>query len=70
VTGVLAADSASIGQALPVLAALSRYTANSTGSGPFVDAVVPTLLIPDTLIDACGVSSAFPSTNPEVGCRP
>jgi hypothetical protein len=53
-----------------VLAAFSRYAANTTGSGPFPDVSVPTLLIPDNLIDQCSRSGAFPSINPQVGCRP
>jgi hypothetical protein len=53
-----------------VLAAFSRYAANSTGSGAFADVSLPTLLIPDNLVEQCGSSSAFPSKNPLVGCRP
>ena len=58
------------GRGLPLLAAFSRYAANITGSGPFADASVPTLLIPDNLISQCCKPGAFPSPNPLVGCRP
>jgi phospholipid/cholesterol/gamma-HCH transport system substrate-binding protein len=70
VSAILAKDSNDFGQAIPVLAAFSRYAANSTGSGPFADVAVPTLLIPDNLATQCASSGAFPSSNPQVGCRP
>jgi len=70
VSAVLAKDSNDFGQAIPVLAAFSRYAANATGSGPFVDAAVPTLLIPDDVVAQCSAPGAFPSTKPQVGCRP
>jgi phospholipid/cholesterol/gamma-HCH transport system substrate-binding protein len=70
VSAVLAHESDNLGRALPVLAAFSRYTANSTGSGPFADAAVPTLLLPDNVFATCAKPGAYPSSNPEVGCRP
>jgi phospholipid/cholesterol/gamma-HCH transport system substrate-binding protein len=70
VSSVLAANANNLGQAIPVLAALAKYTANATGSGPFVDAVVPTLLIPDNVLEQCSAPGAFPSRNPQVGCHP
>ncbi len=70
VSAVLAKDSNDLGQAIPILAAFSRYAANSTGSGPFVDAADPTLLVPDNLLEQCSAAGAFPSTNAQVGCRP
>jgi phospholipid/cholesterol/gamma-HCH transport system substrate-binding protein len=70
VSAILAQDSNDIGQAIPVLAAFSRYAANATGNGPFADASIPTLLVPDNLFAQCAAKGAFPSTNPEVGCRP
>jgi phospholipid/cholesterol/gamma-HCH transport system substrate-binding protein len=70
VSAVLAKDSNDFSRSIPVLAAFSRYAANSTGSGPFADVSLPTLLIPDNLIAQCGSSGAFPSNNPQVGCRP
>ena len=70
VSAVLAKESTSFGNAIPVLAAFSRYAANTTGSGPFADVAVPTLLIPDNLIKQCSEAGAFPSTDSQVGCRP
>ena len=67
---MLAKDSGDLSQAMPILAAFSRNAANSTGSGPFVDVAVPTLLIPDNLAAQCSAPGAFPSSNPQVGCRP
>ena len=70
VSAVLAKDSNDFGAAIPILAAFSRYAANSTGSGGFVDASVPTLLVPDNLAAQCSAHGAYPSTDPQVGCRP
>jgi phospholipid/cholesterol/gamma-HCH transport system substrate-binding protein len=70
VSAILAKDSNDFGQAIPVLSAFSRYAANTAGSGPFVDVSVPTLLIPDDLAAQCSKPGTFPSSNPEVGCRP
>ncbi|MGO9344185.1 MAG: MCE family protein [Acidimicrobiales bacterium] len=71
VTAILAKDSSDFGEAIPVLAAFSRYAANVTGSGPFADVSVPTLLIPDNVIDQCATDkSAFPGSSAQVGCHP
>ncbi len=70
VSAILAQDSNDIGQAIPVLAAFSRYAANATGNGPFADASIPTLLVPDNVLAQCTAKGAFPSSNPQVGCRP
>jgi phospholipid/cholesterol/gamma-HCH transport system substrate-binding protein len=70
VTAVLAENAGNVGRSIPLLAALAKYTANSTGSGPFVDAAVPTLLIPDNVFEQCSGRNAFPSANPQVGCHP
>ena len=70
VSAVLAKDSNDFGQAIPVLAAFSRYSANATGSGAFVDVAVPTLLVPDNLSVQCSAAGSYPSSNPQVGCRP
>ncbi len=70
VSAVLAKDSNDFGQAIPVLAAFGRYSANATGSGAFVDVAVPTLLVPDNLAVQCSSPGAYPSTDPSVGCRP
>ncbi len=70
VTGVLAENADNVSRAIPLLAALAKYTANASGSGPFVDAVIPTLLIPDNVFKQCSAHNAFPSANPQVGCHP
>jgi phospholipid/cholesterol/gamma-HCH transport system substrate-binding protein len=70
VSAVLAQNADNLGRAIPLLAGLAKYTANSTGSGPFVDAAVPTLLIPDNVFKQCSAPNAFPSANPQVGCHP
>jgi len=70
VSSVLAQESSNFGQAIPVLAAFSRYAANATGSGPFADVSVPTVLIPDNVISQCSKPGSYPSSNAEVGCRP
>ncbi|MBO0727904.1 MAG: MCE family protein [Acidimicrobiaceae bacterium] len=70
VSKVLAQDSTDFGNAIPLLAAFSKYAANATGSGPFADASIPTLLLPDNVFAQCASPHAFPSTNPQVGCRP
>lgn len=70
VSAILAKDSNDFGKAIPILAAFSRYAANSTGSGPFLDVALPTLLIPDNLAKQCSAKGAYPSSNPQVGCRP
>jgi len=70
VTAVLAENADNVSRAIPLLAALAKYTANASGSGPFVDAVIPTLLIPDNVFKQCSAHDAFPSANPQVGCHP
>jgi phospholipid/cholesterol/gamma-HCH transport system substrate-binding protein len=70
VSAVLAKDGGDLAAAMPVLEAFSRYAANSTGSGPYADVAIPTLLLPDNLASQCSKSGAFPSTSPQVGCRP
>jgi phospholipid/cholesterol/gamma-HCH transport system substrate-binding protein len=70
VTAVLAENADNVSKAIPILAALAKYTANATGSGPFVDVAVPTLLIPDNVFEQCSAHNAFPSSNPQVGCHP
>lgn len=70
VSAILAKDSTDISNAIPVLAAFSRYAANATGSGQFADVAVPTLLIPDNIAVECGSAGAFPSKYSQVGCRP
>ena len=70
VSAVLAQDSTNFANAIPILAAFSRYASNATGSGPYADVGVPTLLIPDNVIDQCSSTSAYPSKYSQVGCRP
>jgi phospholipid/cholesterol/gamma-HCH transport system substrate-binding protein len=70
VSAYLAQDSHSVGQALPLLAAFSRYAANVAGSGPFADFVAPTLVIPDNLIQQCGALSNAGKISTDKGCRP
>jgi phospholipid/cholesterol/gamma-HCH transport system substrate-binding protein len=70
VSAILAKDSNDFANAIPVLAAFSRYAANSSGSGAFADVSIPTLLIPDNVVKQCGSGAAFPSHNSLVGCRP
>ncbi|MGH9115235.1 MAG: hypothetical protein ACRDWW_05335, partial [Acidimicrobiales bacterium] len=67
VSAFLARDSRNVSEAMPLLAAFSRYAANVTGSGPYADFVAPTLVIPDNLIAQC---AALGHLDPERGCRP
>jgi phospholipid/cholesterol/gamma-HCH transport system substrate-binding protein len=70
VSALLAHDSTSIGNAMPLLAAFNKYAANVTGSGPFVDFTVPTLLVPDNVIAQCGALNQQAALPPALGCRP
>jgi phospholipid/cholesterol/gamma-HCH transport system substrate-binding protein len=65
VTAMLARDQQSIDQSVQLLAPLSRYFANATGSGNFVDITAPTLLIPDNVIVECKDRTSSSS-----GCTP
>ena len=67
VSAELAKASGNVSQAIPLLAAFSRYSANVTGSGPYADFVAPTLVIPDNLIAQC---AAIGKVDPQRGCRP
>jgi phospholipid/cholesterol/gamma-HCH transport system substrate-binding protein len=62
----LAKEAGNVGQAIPLLAAFSRYSANVTGSGPFADFVAPSLVIPDDLVAQC---AAIAKLDPQRGCR-
>jgi phospholipid/cholesterol/gamma-HCH transport system substrate-binding protein len=66
VSAELAKDAGNVQQAIPLLAAFSRYSANVTGSGPFADFVAPSLVIPDNLIAQC---RAIGQLDPQRGCR-
>lgn len=71
VSSLLAKDTSAIDQALPVLGAFSRYAANAAGSGAFVDAAIPTMLLPDSYLAQCRSAAAYPApADPTVGCRP
>ena len=67
VSAMLARESGDVGQAIPLLAAFSRYSANVAGSGPYADFVAPSLVIPDNLIAQC---AAIGKLDPQRGCRP
>lgn len=62
----LAKDSSNVAQAIPLIAAFSRYSANVAGSGPYADFVAPTLVVPDNLIAEC---AAIGKLDPLRGCR-
>jgi phospholipid/cholesterol/gamma-HCH transport system substrate-binding protein len=64
VSAVLSKDSTTIADTIPVLAAFDRYASNATGSGPFADVVVPTMLIPDNVVSQC----AKQAVNTTLGC--
>ena len=66
VSAELAKDSGNVSQAIPLLAAFSRYSANVTGSGPYADFVAPSLVIPDNLLAQC---AALGKLDPQRGCR-
>jgi phospholipid/cholesterol/gamma-HCH transport system substrate-binding protein len=66
VSAELAKDAGNVQQAIPLLAAFSRYSANVTGSGPFADFAAPSLVIPDNLIAQC---RAIGQLDPQRGCR-
>lgn len=66
VSAELAKDSGNVGQAIPLLAAFTRYSANVAGSGPYADFVAPSLVIPDNLIAQC---AAIGRLDPQRGCR-
>ncbi len=66
VSAVLAKDRTTLGNAIPVLSAFNRYAANVTGSGPFADVVVPTMLVPDNIIKQCAQQLPINTT---LGCQ-
>jgi phospholipid/cholesterol/gamma-HCH transport system substrate-binding protein len=67
VSSVLSKESTRIGDAIPILAGFDRYAANVTGSGPFADVVIPTMLIPDNIIAQCAKVAHINATT---GCQP
>jgi phospholipid/cholesterol/gamma-HCH transport system substrate-binding protein len=54
VTAVLAKDQAQLKQAVVNLGQFSINVANATGSGPWLDLLTPTVVVPDNQIKACG----------------
>jgi phospholipid/cholesterol/gamma-HCH transport system substrate-binding protein len=54
VTAVLAKDQAQLKQAVVNLGRFSINVANATGSGPWLDLLTPTVVVPDNQIKACG----------------
>jgi phospholipid/cholesterol/gamma-HCH transport system substrate-binding protein len=65
VTAMLARDQTSIDQSVQLLAPFSRYFANASGNGNFIDVTAPTLLVPDNVIAECNGR-----TNTQSGCSP
>lgn len=61
VAGVLAADRKQLGQAITMLGQFSTNISNVTGSGPWIDVMLPTFLQPDNVTAACG-------PQPKPGC--
>ncbi|MGI8677796.1 MAG: MCE family protein [Jatrophihabitans sp.] len=61
VTGVLGRDRTQLTAAITQLGQFSTNIANVTGSGPWIDVMLPTFLQPDNIIAACG-------QNPAPGC--
>jgi len=61
VSGVLAADRTQLEQSIKAVGQFSTNIANVTGSGPWVDLLLPAALEPDNVIAACG-------THPTPGC--
>jgi phospholipid/cholesterol/gamma-HCH transport system substrate-binding protein len=66
VSAFLARDSHNIQDAIPLLSAFSRYSANLAGSGPYADFVAPALVIPDNLIAQCAAIAHLDALR---GCR-
>lgn len=54
ITTVLANDKAQLQQAVVNLGQFSVNVANATGSGPWLDLLTPTVVVPDNQIKACG----------------
>jgi phospholipid/cholesterol/gamma-HCH transport system substrate-binding protein len=54
ITTVLAADKTQLEQAVVNLGQFSINVTNATGSGPWLDLLTPTIVVPDNQIKACG----------------
>ncbi|HEV7193128.1 MAG TPA: MCE family protein [Jatrophihabitantaceae bacterium] len=61
VSGVLASDKAQLEQSIKSVGQFSTNIANVTGSGPWIDLLLPAVLEPDNVIAACGM-------HPTPGC--
>lgn len=61
VSAVLSADKTQLEQSIKTLGEFSSNIANVTGSGPWLDLMLPSVLEPDNVIAACG-------THPTPGC--
>ena len=60
-SGILAKDHQQLQHAIEALGQFSVNFANVSGNGPWIDILLPTLIIPDTVIGKCGV-------HPKRGC--
>jgi len=60
-SAILAKDDAQLRRSITLLGQFSVNIANVTGSGPWIDILLPTDLIPDNVIATCGV-------HPKPGC--
>jgi phospholipid/cholesterol/gamma-HCH transport system substrate-binding protein len=58
ITTVLAKDKTQLQQAVINLGQFSINVANATGSGPWLDLLTPTVVVPDNQIKACGAHPA------------
>jgi phospholipid/cholesterol/gamma-HCH transport system substrate-binding protein len=63
VTDVLVRDQSQLDSSIQLLGPFSRYVANATGSGTFLDLLTPTILIPDNELVTCANKA-----NPTTGC--
>lgn len=70
ISRALATENETLGRAIPAMARLSTNIARVTGTGRFVDIVVPNGFVTDALIQQC-TPDAFPKKGDDrVGCRP
>lgn len=70
ISEILAEENDNISAAIPALRRVSEHMSAATGNGPFLDVVVPTGLLPDSLLEQCDDGSFPDPDNPVVGCRP
>lgn len=67
ISDVLAKNQASLDQSAQDIAPFSREVANASGSGSWVDIIVPTALMPDNILVQCAKPGATQGNN---GCTP